>query len=382
MPTAHLTAEQKLEAVQAVEKHGSITAAAEALGLPRTTLGHRYRMGVKAGLDDAIVHPVPSGHALKGVSTLYDGAGQVTAQWVKTRADQPSIDEIIESIQGAFDTYAGSAGLGIRAEGEEALSEENCVTIYPLPDWHVGLLSWRKETGEDWDLPIAKQRITEAMTALVARSPRSKHAVVLGLGDLLHSDGYDNMTPKSKHLLDVDGRWPKVLKLSTELIIHTIELALARHDTVLVRILPGNHDLESAIAVAYGLSLYYKGHDRVAIDDSPGYFWWWVWGKNLLGATHGDRAKMKDLPILMATKNAEAWGQSKFRHIFTGHIHMQTGIEVSGVLVESFRTPVAPDSYHSGMGYSSGRTVTSITYHKEDGEISRSRAPVLIGEAA
>ena len=97
----------------------------------------------------------------------------------------------------------------------------------------------------------------------------------------------------------------------------------------------------------------------------------------MLGATHGDQAKMAQLPLLMAAKNPEAWGRSKYRHIYTGHIHQQTGIELSGVTVESFRTPAPTDAWATGMGYYPGRSLTAITLHKIDGEISRCRAAII-----
>jgi hypothetical protein len=195
---------------------------------------------------------------------------------------------------------------------------------------------------------------------------------------LLHSDGYDPVTSRSKNQLDVDGRWPKVLRAAVDLIIYTVDLALKRHAHVLLRILPGNHDEESAIAVALALSLYYSANPRVSVDDDPSRFWWWSWGTTLLGATHGDKAKMKDLPLIMAARNPEAWGRAKHRHIMTGHIHTQTGIEVSGVTVESFRTPTPPDAWHSQMGYGAGRSLTAITLHKTDGELGRVRSNIVV----
>lgn len=378
---AFLTAEEKLAAVKAVELHGSIGAAAEALGVSRTTLAYQYRRGIAAGFDEAIVHPAPAGHTVKGISTLYTASGAVAAQWVKTRTDGPTLDETIEAVRGAFADWEGKAPYISPSSLGGAFLEDQA-TIYPLADWHVGLLAWRRETGEDWDLTIAQRTITEAMDRLILSSPPSDTAVVLGLGDLLHSDGYENTTTKSKNMLDVDGRWPKVLRAATDVLIHTIELARIRHRNVIVRILPGNHDEESAIAVTLALSLYYAGAVGVTVDDDPSRFWWWSFGNSLLGATHGDKAKMKELPLLMAARNPGPWGTSKYRHIYTGHIHTQTAIEQAGVVVESFRTPAAPDSWHHSMGYGAGRSVTSITFNKTDGEISRARAAIITKDAA
>lgn len=378
MPTPAMTAEKMQEALKLVREHGSINAAAVASGLARTTLQDRFNRAVANGLDEAIVGQVPAGHTVKGVSTLYNAEGKVLQQWVKDKTTELSFEEQVAAIQGAFEDWRGQwlngGSVDWAAKGN---TNSNLLTVYPLPDWHIGLLSWRHETDVDWDLTIAKKVLSLTTDRLIGLTPPSGTAVLLGLGDLLHSDGYENLTPQSKHILDVDGRWPKVLRTAVWLLIDTIEKALLKHEKVIVRILPGNHDQESAISVALALSMRYDGHPRVEVDDSANRFWWYEFGNNLLGATHGDKAKMRDLPLLMATRNKEAWGRTKYRHIMTGHIHTQTGIEQAGVTVESFRTPVAPDSYHANMGYNAGRTMTAITFDKEYGELARARTPII-----
>lgn len=374
MPTPPLSPDLMREAVEAYRANGfNKTQAAIALGLDRGTYNNRYRRAIALGFDEKIVSEAPSGHTIKGVSTLYTADGSVVQQWVKTRADQPSPEQFIEEIKAALDGYERRSPLFTAPDD----SDTSIATIVPLADLHVGLLAWRRETGTDWDLTIAQDVIKAAMVRLVAATTPSAECVILGLGDLLHSDGYDPVTSRSKNQLDVDGRWPKVLHAAVNLIIYSVDLALKRHAHVTVRILPGNHDMESAIAVALALSLYYSNNPRVTVDEDPSYFWWWSWGTTLLGATHGDKAKMADLPLIMAAKNPETWGKSKFRHVYTGHIHKQTGIEVSGVTVESFRTPVAPDAWHTGMGYSAGRSLTAVTLHKTEGEIGRVRANIV-----
>jgi hypothetical protein len=400
--------EALVEAVTLRAQHPSIQAAAAAAGLPRKTLADRLKVAARRGLmgytpvlpgfavskttseidEDGEVRrqfvtqkpepgpefSVPEGHVVKGVSALIDSDGRITQQWIKTREDGSYSPEfIIEQIRAALAEYEGlsspaSAPLHI---------EDDLATIYGVADLHVGLLSWGDETGYNYDIKIAEKVLQDAFGRLIATAPHAKQAVILGLGDLLHSDGYDNMTARSKAPLDVDGRYPRVLQSAVQILIFMIDQALTKHESVLVRVLPGNHDDHSAIAVALALSMFYNNNPRVTVDADPGRFWWWSWGSVFLGATHGDRAKMRDLPLIMATRNAEAWGRSKFRHIYTGHIHTQTGIEMNGVTVESFQTPVAPDAWHVAEGYGAGRSVTAITHHRERGEICRQKVNIL-----
>jgi hypothetical protein len=315
---------------------------------------------------------LPEGHSIKGVSALLDASGNVTQQWVKTKEDGENPQAIADAIRAALEGFEPAPALT-----PPRYKEDDLATIYPVADFHIGLLAWRKEVGQDYDLTIAQRVIKGAAERLLSASPFSEQAVILGLGDLLHADNFKNQTPQSGNQLDVDGRYPKSLRVATELLLHIISQALQRHEKVLVRILPGNHDEQSSIAVSLALAMYYANEPRVTVDDSPSRFWFWSWGDVLLGATHGDKAKMADLPLIMASRNAEAWGRSKFRHLYTGHIHTQTGIEKSGVTVESFQTPAAADAWHHGMGYGAGRSLTAITHHKKLGEILRNKVNIV-----
>jgi hypothetical protein len=312
------------------------------------------------------------GFRVKGTSTLYNAEGEVTATWVKTAQDGPSPEEAAAQVREALEGYEPPTSFPTPPDQVDG----DLATVYPLSDWHVGLLSWAKETGHNYDLKIARKVIETAMGRLISLAPPSSQAVVLGLGDLLHTDNYDNKTSRSQNVLDADGRYPKILTAATDLVLYTIDLALQKHENVLVRILPGNHDGQSAIAVALGVSMYYRNEPRVTVDDDAGRFWWWTWGKVFLGATHGDQAKPEKMPLLMA-KNRDAWGKSRFNYIHCGHIHNDKAIiDLAGVTVESHQSPVAPDAWHVGMGYGTGRSVKAITYHKEQGEIMRQRVNI------
>jgi hypothetical protein len=241
----------------------------------------------------------------------------------------------------------------------------------------MGLLAWSKETkGGDYDIGIASETIRRDFDRLAANSPPASTAVVLGLGDNSHTDGYKNMTPQSGHFLDADGRYPRILKATIDMFMHAVEAVLPTHEQVVVRVLPGNHDPQTALSVTVALSIAYRNHPHVTVDEDPGVFWWWEWGKCLLGASHGDKAKMKDLPMLMAAMNPEAWGRTAFRHIFTGHIHHQTALEIGGVVVESFRAATAPDAYNAAR-FANGRSLRSITLHREHGEIGRQTVNII-----
>lgn len=342
--------------------------AAKMLGIARSSLQNRLRKAAQSGNDGLAFKPVPFGHTVKGVSTYYDADGVPRGQWLKTKTDQPNIEDLVEYFKDAFSSFEGKSSsfeLPYETQNNELL------TLYPVPDIHHGLLSWGEETGEDWDIKKSQRVVFEVFSQLVSQSKPSEQAIILNLGDFFHSDDFRNMTPRSGHILDVDTRYTRMIQTGVYLMINLIELALEKHESVLVRNLPGNHDYTSVVALTVALSAYYRNNSRVTIDDDPSEFWFYLFGNTLFGANHGHRLKPVDMAIKLACERAEDWGKSKYRHFFFGHFHHNQSKEVGNVLCESFNTVVAKDAHAANGGYMSGRSLNALTFHKERGEIGR-----------
>ena len=85
------------------------------------------------------------------------------------------------------------------------------------------------------------------------------------------------------------------------------------------------------------------------------------------------------MPLIMANRVPEAWAASRHRYLHGFHIHHKTKhiFEGGGVIAETHQSPVAQDAYHYGRGYLSGRSMQSITYHREHGEVARSTVAMV-----
>jgi hypothetical protein len=408
-----LSDEVLAEAVALVRQHGTVTAAAEAAGIHRRTLGCRIKRAAERGLmgfdpvlegfrisktttvydADGLVNrqfvqqkpepgeafAVPDGHVVKGVSAYLDADGRVTSQWVKTREGMDPL-ATIEAIKAAFAEWPLVAE---PVPGPET-ADSDTLTLIPCNDWHIGMFAWGRETGENWDLKIAERTIGAAVEDLVARSPASSEAIVLGGGDLIHADSNDNRTVSSGNALQVDGRYPKVIGVACRLKVRTIDAALRQHGRVIVRILAGNHDPHASVAIAYFLLAWYRNEPRVTVDVDPSLFFWHRFGSVLLGATHGHSVKVSQMPAIMAHRRAEDWGATRFRYVHGFHLHHSAKIatEGEGVICEVHQAPVPQDAWHFGSGFLSGRSLQSITYHRDFGEIGRCRVAILASKDA
>jgi hypothetical protein len=372
---------RQLEILEAIEKHGSERKAAKALSVSHGTVGNAMvALKRKAALqgyspDHDMRRTVPDGFKVKGVSTFYDRDGKPAGQWVKSSADAERQAAMMrEAIAALSEEVKGLAPV----TKAPAYSDADLLAVYPSGDPHWGMLSWAEETGENFDLEIARNLAFGAIDRLIASAPNADTAVFLPLGDVLHMNDQTNVTPGHKHQLDADGRFLKVLRVSIEAYRHAILRCLEKHQRVVVRFLAGNHDPQAVWALAFAISAYFDKEPRVEVDLSPSKHWFFRFGKVLIGATHGDTVKPEALLGVMAADRAEDWGQTKFRYWYTGHVHHQSVREYPGVVCESFRTLAAKDAYAAAYGYRAGRDMRCIVHHKDFGEVERHRCDVAM----
>lgn len=81
------------------------------------------------------------------------------------------------------------------------------------------------------------------------------------------------------------GAIPKIVEVAGRLHVRTVDAQLREHKRVIVRILPGNHDEHSAVALAYFLLAWYRNEPRVTVDVDPSLFFWHRFRKVFLRAT-------------------------------------------------------------------------------------------------
>lgn len=348
-------------------------AAALALGIHHSYVSRTVQRieGYAAARGHAPQHDMtrvaPAGFLVKGTSTLYDRKGGIAAQWVKTRLDPQKFEEMMTAMA---ESMAATLPRVDTISGPEFFNEDT-MAVYPLGDPHIGVLCWAMETGQDWDLRIAERSYLAAFDRIVSAAPSCKEAVIVNLGDYFHADNLENVTTRSGHHLDVDGRYAKMIDIGVIIVRRMIERALAHHESVRVINAIGNHDDTGAMWLSVCLKNTYENNPRVTIDVNPTPFHYVKFGKTFLGVHHGHTCKLDRLPGVMAADRPKEWGDSEFRYWLTGHIHHDSKKEFGGCTVESFRTLAAKDAYANAGGYRALQDIKCLVMHKEHGEIER-----------
>lgn len=372
LQTRKLTDRQK-NILNSIIRNNSFKESSEELGITVETIRKTVsRIKKFAELNTHINNfKVPSGYSVKGTSTLIDSDGDVKSQWIKIDKDQ---ETKLESLKIAVQEIVADVNEIYKPIDRLNLSDnllEDQISVYTIGDAHIGMYTWDKETGDDFNLEIAEYNLLSIMDRLIASTPATETALIVDVGDFFHSDNQSNETSNSKNKLDVDTRWAKVLKVGLNIMVKLIEKTLLKHDKVIVRNAIGNHNEHSAIFISLFLESYFRNEQRVQIEQSPATFWYFQFGKNLIGVTHGNKIKLNDLGEIMAADCQKIWSHTKFRYWYTGHIHHDIVKELRTCKVESFRTIAPKDAWHTSMGYRSGQDMKSIILHKDFGEIQR-----------
>ena len=366
--------ERQKEIIDAFIEHGSQRKAAKALNVCAGTIqGALTSVKKRAALhgyspEHNMLRIVPEPFIVKGHSTLYDADGKPKLQWVKTSLDQQKLQEMAQAIL-----------VGMKDEipkvkpcnpPTDSISNQilNC---YVITDYHFGMLSWKEETGADWDLKIGEETIIKWFAQAIQQSPNAYQAVFAQLSDFLHFDGMDAVTPASKHLLDVDTRFAKVVRSAIRILRTVIDMLLQKHQQVHIIMADANHDPVSQIWLREWFSAMYENEPRITVDTSPSPYNAYEFGKTALFFHHGHKRKVANVSEVFAGQFREMFGRTKYAYAHMGHLHSIDVKENNLMIVEQHRTLAAPDAYAARGGWLSGRDAKVITYHRDFGEVSR-----------
>lgn len=363
--------ETQLGYLDAVQNHGSIRAAARALGIHHTNiLRSMQRLERRVAMTEPSVHSpsAPLGYPLRGVSTCINADGEAVLTWVKTYADkQQQFDLLREALEEIADTSAG------RMEPLPAPVGplEDRFVWYKIADAHIGMLAWAAETGESFDLSIAETRYTDMFDRLVQSTPHTSKAAVVNLGDYFNVDGPAMSTTKGTPQ-DEDGRWPKLCKVGIRMFLYFVDRLLVKHDEVYVYCLAGNHDRGAGAMLAAALYAVYRDEPRVSVSIDPSAIQAVRYGRCLIGAAHGDYGKPEDIPGLLSAHYAKDWGDTYYRQVYTGHQHKERYIVKPGCVVEAVRS-ASPNSAWLNTWHWDYHELRADVWDRECGIIGSSR---------
>jgi hypothetical protein len=377
MAPPKLTHDELAEAVRLWLEHDkSVAKAAAESGIGYNTYhsrlkrakaaGYHLDPGLRAAMSAANTRLVPSAAWVKTKPT--DDAPGYS---VLLRPAEPEPEDVAERIRAALEGMAPADPV----TPPEHVMADLCA-VYPLMDAHIGMLAWGKETGAvDYDLTLAAQDMRHAFAKVCAITPAAAQAVLIVGGDYFHSDDTRAETPQSKHKLDMDGRFYKVLDVGIGILAEVVKTLAQKHARVLIRVLRGNHDPHSSLVLTFALSERYRNDPRIMVEKDPRDLFQMQWGRCAIFAHHGDKGKPQQMALYLSDV-CPFWSDTRHRHYLTGHVHHDHAKDFGPLRWESLRAFCPPDAYAASMGYGGRRAMQSMTFHRHDGLVLRALDPI------
>jgi len=392
---ARLSHEELLCRAEAYREHGTLVKAAAALGIKKSAFHDSIKRAAELGLlgpsptlpgyaiksltetpngtymrqtkEAGPVYEPTAGLAVKGKTTLVNAEGRVITQHIMERADDKARAEALAAMIEALKEDMPRVNITPAPKG----CREDLMNQFTITDNHFGMMSWREETGSDYDLRIAEQLLLDWFSAAVAQAPDAHTAILAQLGDLMHHDALESVTPAHKHVLDADSRLQKVIRVVIRTIRRIIDMLLQKHERVHVVMASGNHDPASSAWLREMLAVMYENEPRITVDNSPSLYYAFEWGRTMLAYHHGHKRGVANIEATIAGMFREMFGRSLQAYVHIGHRHSDDARKGTLMYVEQHETLAAPDAYAAGGGWLSGRSAKRITYSKEFGEVGR-----------
>ncbi|OYV62962.1 MAG: hypothetical protein B7X03_03645 [Parcubacteria group bacterium 21-58-10] len=159
------------ELIELLKKHVTVRKVADVLGVHHSSITRRKAVLVKRGFSPPhhMMHTVPQGYAVKGISSYFDRDGNLAGQWVKSREDAEQQEALMRAFVAALgEDVRGHAAPVPRPQKRWA---PGSTSAYLIGDAHFGLYAWGAETGNDFNTDIADQDLRAAIDRGVARRP-------------------------------------------------------------------------------------------------------------------------------------------------------------------------------------------------------------------
>lgn len=361
--------ERQLEYLDAVIEHGSARKAAEEMKVHPSAVTTAMRAiekkAAKAGYAPKTGHdePVPPGFMMERFTEQIGPTGKRERIWVKGKIDPEQMEEMLREMMAQFASEVSVAPV----LPPPSHVEEDLLNLYTFTDYHLGMLAWHAEGGDDWDLEIATKLMTACFEEMLRRAAPAKKCVINVQGDFLHTDGMLPVTPTNHHVLDADTRFRKIALAAIMVLRRLISMALVKHEQVELLICEGNHDESSSLWMQLAFAMHFQDNPRVAIHTQALPYYAIEHGKTMLAFHHGHKKRNEDLPLFFADQFSEMWGRTTKRYCNTGHRHHLDMKDHPGMTVMQHPTLAARDAHASRGGWSSIRAAVGITFHRDFG---------------
>lgn len=295
-----------------------------------------------------------------------------TSIFVKNNEDLVSYEDIRDELIASLKKHSPKYPKIKR----KVIKEGHLLEINPA-DIHLGKLAMLAETGDEYNIEIAKKRCIEGVMGIVEKAngfPIEKINLIVG-NDILHIDTPRRQTTAGTPQ-DTDKQWWFAYIHARQMYVSIIEHLMTVADVHVVYC-PSNHDYMSGFMLADSLASWFHNSKNVSFDVTIKHRKFYQYGLNMIMYDHGDGHKLEQTPLTMANDEPKMWAATKYRYSRKHHLHhykrhqWQSGKDYIGVTVIFMRSVSGTDGWHDRNGYVGvHKAVEGFVLSKDKGQIA------------
>ena len=357
--------DKQQEAYDAVKEHGTIRAAARALGTNYSNIHRKYNAAkLKIELDPAIQESMAAvgTNLIPSITWAKTKNPDGTSYSVLLRPEKETPQNALDRIADAFDAIPAAPPI-IQSEHSQA----GKIAFFPHSDVHIGADIDEDRGGKDYTPEIAVERLRDGFSQLHASIPPCETAIILNNGDLTHANDDRDVTVKSQHRLKVRGSHRSNLSIATTATAWQIDMALQRSEHVIYRPNRGNHDPNTPDVLTIALGMRYANEPRVTIDTSEREIWVYQKGLVFLSAWHGDKLKAPTVCANLPGLFPDEFGKSRFWYGFTGHFHGPAQGVHGAIHWWQLPSVCSPDQHSADANYTDDAAMRAMMFCERGG---------------
>lgn len=248
--------------------------------------------------------------------------------------------------------------------------------VVDIADLHINKYAEAHLTGADYNSKIAVERALEGTRGIINKASGfnvDKILFVIG-NDVLNTDNLNKQTTRGTPQ-DTDLNWFTAFNIAKDCYVKCIEMCMQVADVDVLHC-PSNHDFMSGTFLAATIEAWFRESKNVKVDPSPKYRKYYQYFSNMLELEHGDKGKMLNLPLTMASEEPQMWADTKFRYGYLHHVHHQdktqfkSSKDYSGANITYLRSPSSADLWHSDNQYLNTVAIEGFVHSKEEGRVA------------
>lgn len=363
------------------------------------------QISAQCGIDTTIWSPIK--HKLTGniwtVNGKFGSVKEGDQRWKEAKNGQVKIEILYERVspinrtEFINDLISTLSNQSPKVDKIKYKENASNLVLMDIPDHHLGRLAYGKETGDNYDIKIAVERFDNATDYFIdelgyLQKRHSIEKVLLPFGNDFFNYSYAKPFPQTSNGTpqESDIRYQKMFTIGANLAVQTIIKASVL-SKVKVIIVPGNHDEELTFYLGTALYYYFMNNPNVEVSISPTPRKYEQFGLNMLGFSHGQYESHERLFANMTFEDQKMWGETKFKYMFTGHIHhtlkrikigddfiykvkypnkpVVTSEDLNGIIFDSRASLTSNDYYEASRGYIHVKGAECPVFNKERGKI-------------